>query len=276
VRIGVDDRRGSSSAAPICKKITFTGSTEVGQKLIAGAARDVKKLSLELGGNAPAIVFEDAGLAKAVEGVMLANSATLANPASPPTASTCRADLRPLRRGAGQAGESAEGRQWFGRANRTSARSSTRRVCSSQLDQIEGRQTPWRESPRRRKRIDRPGYFLEPTVLADVAGDSTCMHEEIFAPVAPIARFEKEEDAIAMANATPFGLAAYAFTSNIDRMWRVAERLEFGMIGVNDGLPTTSNAPFGGVKHSGWGRELSSEGLDAFLEIKHISIGVNA
>jgi len=124
------------------------------------------------------------------------------------------------------------------------------------------------------KRLNRPGYFLEPTVLADVPDDASCLHEEIFAPVAPIAKFKSEADAITKANSTQYGLSSYCFTSNLDRMFRVAEALEFGMVGMNDGLPTTSNAPFGGWKHSGWGRELGSEGLDAFLETKHISIGV--
>ena len=122
--------------------------------------------------------------------------------------------------------------------------------------------------------MNRPGFFLEPTVLADVPADASCMHEETFAPVAPIVKFEREEDAIRMANDSPFGLSAYAFTSNLDRMFRVAEKLEAGTIGINDGVPTTSNAPFGGMKHSGWGRELGSEGLEAFLETKHVSIGV--
>jgi succinate-semialdehyde dehydrogenase/glutarate-semialdehyde dehydrogenase len=124
------------------------------------------------------------------------------------------------------------------------------------------------------KRMNRPGYFLEPTVLVDVPDDASCMREETFAPVAPIARFEREADAITKANASPFGLSAYAFTMNIDRMFRVAEALEAGSIGINDGVPTTSNAPFGGFKHSGWNRELGSEGLEAFLETKHVSIGV--
>jgi succinate-semialdehyde dehydrogenase/glutarate-semialdehyde dehydrogenase len=124
------------------------------------------------------------------------------------------------------------------------------------------------------KRINRPGFFMEPAVLIDVPDDASCMHEEVFAPVAPIAKFNDENEVIAKANATPFGLSAYVFTSNLDRMFRVAEALEYGMVGVNDGVPTTSNAPFGGMKHSGWGRELGSEGLDAYLETKHISIGV--
>jgi succinate-semialdehyde dehydrogenase/glutarate-semialdehyde dehydrogenase len=100
------------------------------------------------------------------------------------------------------------------------------------------------------------------------------MCEETFAPVAPIAKFSDEKEVIDRANASPFGLSAYAFTSNIDRMFRVAEKLEAGTIGINDGVPSTSNAPFGGVKHSGWGRELGSEGLEAFLETKHVSIGI--
>jgi len=100
------------------------------------------------------------------------------------------------------------------------------------------------------------------------------MNEETFAPVAPITKFEREEDAIAAANSTRYGLSAYAFTTNLDRMFRIAERLEAGTIGINDGVPSTSIAPFGGMKHSGWGRELGTEGLDAFLETKHISIGV--
>jgi succinate-semialdehyde dehydrogenase/glutarate-semialdehyde dehydrogenase len=261
---------------PICRKITFTGSTEVGQKLIAGAARDVKKLSLELGGNAPCLVFDDADLARAVEGAMLAKFRN--------TGQSCIAANRIYVQAgiydrfvaafveqakALKVGNGLEGEQDVGPVV-------NEKGLQFALDQIE-------EAKRRGarvlfggKRLDRPGYFLEPTVIANVPDDATCMHEEIFAPVAPIARFEKEEDAIAKANSTQYGLACYAFTSNIDRMWRVAEKLEYGMVGVNDGLPTTSNAPFGGVKHSGWGRELGSEGLDAFLETKHISIGVNA
>ena len=142
------------------------------------------------------------------------------------------------------------------------------------LDQIEDAKRRGARVLAGGKRIGNAGFFLEPTVLADVPADAACMYEETFAPVAPIVRFEKEEDAIRMANASPFGLSAYAFTTNLDRMFRVAEKLEAGTIGINDGVPTTSNAPFGGMKHSGWGRELGSEGLDAFLETKHVSIGV--
>jgi succinate-semialdehyde dehydrogenase / glutarate-semialdehyde dehydrogenase len=124
------------------------------------------------------------------------------------------------------------------------------------------------------RRLERKGFFLEPTVLVDVAPDALCRREEVFAPLAPVTAFDSEEEAIQLANDTVHGLSAYAFTRDAGRVFRLAERLEAGMIGINDGLPTTSNAPFGGVKQSGWGRELGAEGLDAFLETKHISIRI--
>jgi succinate-semialdehyde dehydrogenase / glutarate-semialdehyde dehydrogenase len=118
----------------------------------------------------------------------------------------------------------------------------------------------------------RKGFFFEPTLLADVPDAALCMHEETFAPIAALAPFESEDEAVARANATVFGLSAYAFTSNLDRTFRLMESIEAGMIGINDGVPTATQAPFGGVKQSGWGRELGIEGMEAFLETKHISI----
>jgi len=120
-----------------------------------------------------------------------------------------------------------------------------------------------------------PGYFLQPTVLADVPDQALCLREETFAPVAPVCAFETEAEAIAKANATPFGLSAYAFTQDLNRTFRLMESLEAGMLAINDPIPTTSQCPFGGVKQSGWGRELGQEGLESFLETKHICIGVN-
>jgi succinate-semialdehyde dehydrogenase / glutarate-semialdehyde dehydrogenase len=117
------------------------------------------------------------------------------------------------------------------------------------------------------------GYFLKPTVIDGAAQAALCMHEETFAPVAPIATFGTEDEAIELANNSEYGLSAYAMTHDIARMFRLAERIEAGTLGINDGAPTTSQSPFGGVKQSGWGRELGSEGLDAFLETKHVSIG---
>lgn len=259
---------------PICRKITFTGSTAVGQKLITGAAKGLKKLSLELGGHAPAIVFDDADLDRAVEGVLAAKFRN--------TGQSCIAANR-IYVQAGiydkfvaafvakvkslKTGDGLEGEQDVGPVVNEKA-------LSLALGQIEDATRRGARVLAGGKRMDRPGFFLEPTVLVDVPDDAACMNEETFAPVAPIARFERESDAIAKANDSPFGLSAYAFTTNIDRMFRVAEQLEAGTIGINDGVPSTSNAPFGGFKHSGWGRELGSEGLDAFLETKHVSIGV--
>ena len=117
------------------------------------------------------------------------------------------------------------------------------------------------------------GHFLEPTLLTDVPAEARCMNEETFAPIAPLAAFDTEAEAIERANDTPYGLAAYAFTSDLNRGMRVSEALEAGTVGLNDGVPTTSQCPFGGFKESGWGRELGAEGLDAFLETKHISLG---
>jgi succinate-semialdehyde dehydrogenase/glutarate-semialdehyde dehydrogenase len=258
----------------ICRKITFTGSTEVGQKLIVGAARDVKKLSLELGGHAPAIVFDDADLGRAVEGVL---GAKFRN-----TGQSCIAANR-IYVQAGiydrfvsafvervkrlKTGDGLEAEQDVGPVVNEKA-------VKFVLEQIEDAKRRGARVLAGGRRLDRPGFFIEPTVLENVPPEAACMNEETFAPVAPMVRFEREAEAIEQANGSPFGLSAYAFTTNIDRMFRVAEALEAGTIGINDGVPTTSNAPFGGFKHSGWGRELGSEGLDAFMETKHVSIGM--
>ena len=259
---------------PICRKITFTGSTEVGKKLIVGAARNVTKLSLELGGHAPAIVFDDAEFDRAVDGIMLAKFRNTGQ--SCIAANRIYVQARIYDRFVGalvektkalRVGNGLEGEQDIGPMV-------NEKGLTFALEQIEDAKRRGARVLIGGRRINRPGFFLEPTVIVDVPDDAACMHEETFAPVAPVARFEREEEAIAKANASPYGLSAYAFTTNLDRMFRVAEKVEAGMIGINDGVPTTSNAPFGGVKQSGWGRELGSEGLDAFLETKHVSIGV--
>ena len=122
------------------------------------------------------------------------------------------------------------------------------------------------------QRLDREGWFIAPTAMADVSGDALCMREETFAPVAAIAPFADEAAAIALANQSPFGLSSYAFTRDIGRIYRLMENLDSGTIGINDPAPTASQCPFGGSKLSGWGRELGVEGLDAYLETKHVSI----
>ncbi len=259
---------------PLCRKVTFTGSTEVGRALIRAAAETIKPLSLELGGNAPLLVFDDADLNAAVEGAVLAK---MRNTGQSCIASNRLLVHRPIyqrfldafvaRVKTLKVGEFSEPGVEIGPMIDQAAfkhalalvqdavQRGARVVCG-------GRQ------------VQRKGFFLEPTVLADVPADSLCLHEEIFAPIAPVTAFDTEAEAIRLANATPYGLSAYAFTREVGRVFRLADSLEAGSIGINDGLPTTSNAPFGGFKQSGWGRELGSEGLDAFLETKHVSLGI--
>jgi succinate-semialdehyde dehydrogenase/glutarate-semialdehyde dehydrogenase len=258
---------------PLCRKVTFTGSTEVGRVLIRGAAETVKPLSLELGGNGPLLVFEDADLKCAVQGTLVAklrntgqsciasNRLLVQRGIAPAFLEQFTAAVRALKVGTALA-PGVEIGPLINQAAVDHALAliadavgrGARIVCGG-------------------ARIARPGFFLEPTILADVPAASRCLHEEVFAPLAPVTVFDTEEEGVRLANATPFGLSAYAFTRDAGRVFRLADALEAGSIGINDGLPTTSNAPFGGLKQSGWGRELGSEGLDSFLETKHISIG---
>ncbi len=259
---------------PLCRKVTFTGSTEVGRILIRNAAATIKPLSLELGGNAPVLVFADADLKVAVEGALLAKMRN--------TGQSCIGANRLLvqrpvyeqfleafvaRVKSFKVGEATEPNVEIGPMIDEAAVEHALKLIA------DARQRGARLLCGG-NRVKRKGFFLEATVLADVPDTSACMSEEIFAPVAPVTPFETEEEAIRHANNTPYGLSAYAFTRDVGRVFRLSETLEAGMIGINDGLPTTSNAPFGGVKQSGWGRELGSEGLDAFLETKHISLAL--
>jgi succinate-semialdehyde dehydrogenase/glutarate-semialdehyde dehydrogenase len=261
-------------ANPICRKITFTGSTEVGQELIRGAAAQVKRLSLELGGHAPALVFDDADLKKAVEGTIVAKFRN--------TGQSCIAANR-IYVQAGIYDRFVDA--FVARARALKVGNGLdegvdigpmidQRGLDFALAQIEDAVKKGAKLLAGGKRHDGDGgFFLQPTVLAEVPDEAACMREETFAPVAPIVKFTTEEEGIGKANASSFGLSAYAFTHDLDRTFRVIERLEAGTIGINDGAPTASNAPFGGTKMSGWGRELGSEGLDAFLETKHVSLG---
>ncbi|HEV2232773.1 MAG TPA: NAD-dependent succinate-semialdehyde dehydrogenase [Terriglobia bacterium] len=260
---------------PLCRKITFTGSTEVGRKLIEGAAAGIKPLSLELGGHAPVLVFDDADLGPAVEGAMTIKFRN--------TGQSCIAanriyvhrsiyekflELFTQKTGALKVGDGMEDGVEIGPLINEegvakavahiedAVRRGARLLCGG-------------------KRVERKGWFLEPTVLADVPPDAVCMSEETFAPVAPICPFNADSEAINWANSSLFGLSAYAFTRDLSRTWRLMESLEAGTIGINDSVPSTSQCPFGGIKQSGWGRELGIEGLDAFVETKHISLGVN-
>jgi succinate-semialdehyde dehydrogenase/glutarate-semialdehyde dehydrogenase len=259
---------------PLCRKVTFTGSTEVGRLLIAGAANTVKPLSLELGGNAPVLVFDDIDLNRAVEGALIAKTRN--------TGQSCiaanrvyvqrsiyedfleafTARMKSLKVGDGLE-QGVEIGPLIDDAGLTKALAHIEDAVARGARVLCGG-----------KRFGDKGFFIEPTVLAGVPDDALCTQEETFAPVAAISAFDTEEEAIAKANDTIYGLSAYAFTGDLDRAFRLMESLEAGTIGINDGVPSTSNCPFGGVKQSGWGRELGSEGLDAFLETKHVSLGL--
>ncbi len=257
---------------PLCRKVSFTGSTEVGRILIRNAAATIKPLSLELGGNGPLLVFDDADLNIAVEGALLAKMRN--------TGQSCIAANRLLvhrpiydrfmeafvtKVKSLKVGEYSEAGVEIGPLIDEGA-------VKHALELVQDATQRKARLLCGGKRMDRKGYFFEPTVLADVPLEASCLHEEVFAPLAPVSVFNTEEEAVKLANNSEHGLSAYAFTRDTGRTFRLAENLEAGTIGINDGLPTTSNAPFGGLKQSGWGRELGSEGLDAYLETKHVSI----
>ena len=258
---------------PICRKITFTGSTEVGRELIRGAAESVKPLSLELGGLAPLLVFDDCDMDRAVEQTLIAKfrntgqSCIAANriyvQRSIHRAFVDRfvAGVKKLKTGPG-----LEPGMDVGPVINEDA-------LTHALSQIEDAASHGGNVLCGGHRDGTRGYFLEPTVIEGAAAGSSCMNVETFAPVAPICTFDTEDEAIQQANASEYGLSAYAMTRDIGRIFRLAERIEAGTIGINDGAPSTSQSPFGGLKQSGWGRELGSEGLEAFLETKHVSIG---
>jgi|SRR5579862_3989683 len=258
---------------PICRKITFTGSTEVGQVLIAGAAKQIKPLSLELGGHAPVIVFDDADFEQAVEGVMItkfrntgqsciaANRIYVQNRIYKRFLEAVVDKTRALKVGNGLDAGVDVG-PLIDDAGLTKALAHIKDAAGQGARVLCGG-----------SRLDRRGgFFLDPTILADVPRGAACLREETFAPVAPICSFETEEEAVEQANDTSYGLSAYVFTRDLGRSFRMIELLEAGTIGINDPVPTTSQCPFGGMKQSGWGRELGIEGLDAFLEVKHASV----
>lgn len=260
---------------PLCRKISFTGSTEVGRSLIQGAAAGIKPLSLELGGHAPLLVFADADLDRAVEGAAIAKFRN--------TGQSCIAAnriyvQRPvydefLRRFAAYAAKNlpvGDGLQPGVQVGPLINQEGLNKA----LDHIADAVKQGARLVCGGKRVGTRGWFLEPTILADVPDSAACMAEETFAPVAPVCAFDDEADAIARANASPFGLSAYAFTRDLGRAFRLMESLEAGTLGLNDAVPSTSQCPFGGAKQSGWGRELGSEGLDAFVETKHVSIAL--
>ncbi|HTD88876.1 MAG TPA: NAD-dependent succinate-semialdehyde dehydrogenase [Candidatus Binatia bacterium] len=256
---------------PLCRKITFTGSTEVGKTLIRGAADGVKPLSLELGGQAPVLVFDDADLDRAIEGVLIAKFRN--------TGQSCIAANRIyVQRG-------IYDRFVDALAQRTKALKFGEGIGPLiNQEAVDHAITHVKDAVAAgaklltggsRAKINK-GFFFEPTVLADVPDTALCMREETFAPIAVVTRFETELEAVRRANSLPYGLSAYVFTRDLSRAFRLMEDLDAGMMGINDGVPTTSQCPFGGMKQSGWGRELGIEGMDAFLETKHISLRIGS
>ncbi|MGE5388779.1 MAG: NAD-dependent succinate-semialdehyde dehydrogenase [Hyphomicrobiales bacterium] len=258
---------------PIVRKISFTGSTEVGRILLRQAAENIQKCSMELGGNAPLIVFEDADLDRAVKGAVATkyrNGGQTCISANRFLVQRNIADAfaRKLAEAASalKVGPGSEEGVAVGPLIEAAAIEKVERHIS---DAVAHGATVLTGGARHAL----GGQFFQPTVLANVPSDAVIFQEETFGPVAPVIPFETEEEAIRLANATPYGLAAYFYSGDVARIFRVAEKLEFGMVGVNESLISTEVAPFGGVKQSGLGREGSRYGLDDYLEIKYVCLG---
>jgi succinate-semialdehyde dehydrogenase/glutarate-semialdehyde dehydrogenase len=259
---------------PKVRKITFTGSTRVGKLLITQSANTVKKLSLELGGSAPFIVFADANLQAAVDGLIIskfrntgqtcicADRIFVENSIYEPFSEALKKAVKKLKVGDGFAPGVTQG-PLINKAAVEKVEAHISDALSKGAKTICGG-----------KRLE--GTFFEPTILCDVAMDMRVAKEETFGPVAPLIRFKTENEAIQMANSSEYGLAAYLYTSDSDRIWRVSEALENGMVCVNGGLFSNEVTPFGGVKESGFGREGSKYGLEEYLEIKAICLTSNS
>ncbi|MHB8656354.1 MAG: NAD-dependent succinate-semialdehyde dehydrogenase [Solirubrobacteraceae bacterium] len=265
---------GPLIADPRLRKLSFTGSTEVGRSLMQQASENLLKLSMELGGNAPFLVFEDADLEAAVEAAMIAKmrnigeACTAANRFHVADAvATEFAEKLAQKMGAMRVGRGTDDGVEVGPLINEDQRS---RVTELVEDAV-GRGAKTLVGGQAR---DGAGYFYDPTVLSDIPDDAKVLREEIFGPVAPVKGFDDEEEAIAAANDTEFGLVAYLFTSELKRALRVCERLETGMVGLNQGLVSNPAAPFGGIKQSGFGREGGPEGIEEYLETKYVAVNL--
>jgi succinate-semialdehyde dehydrogenase/glutarate-semialdehyde dehydrogenase len=259
---------------PRTRKLSFTGSTEVGQALIRQSADQVLRTSMELGGNAPFLVFGDADLDEAVEGAVLAKMRNVGEACTAAnrfhvheSVADDFAERLAERLGEMKVGRGTEEGVDVGPLVDEDQRSKVAELVDDAVHKgaralVGG------------KAVDGPGYFYEPTVLADVPDDARLLKEEIFGPVAPVRRFSSDDEAVAAANDTEFGLVAYMYTTKLDRALRVAERLDTGMVGLNQGMVSNAGAPFGGVKQSGIGREGGFEGINEYLEVKYVAISV--
>jgi succinate-semialdehyde dehydrogenase/glutarate-semialdehyde dehydrogenase len=263
---------GELTSNPIVRKLSFTGSTEIGRQLMAECAHDIKKVSLELGGNAPFIVFDDADLDAAVEGAMAskyrnagqtcvcANRLYVQDGVYEAFAEKLKAAVAKLKIGNGL----EEGI--------TTGPLIDEKAVAKVREHIEDAVSKGARVVQGGNGLG--GSFFEPTILLDVPKNAAVAKEETFGPLAPLFRFKDEAEVIAMSNDTEFGLASYFYARDLGRVFRVAEALEYGMVGVNTGLISTEVAPFGGVKASGLGREGSKYGIEDYLEIKYLCLSV--
>jgi len=264
---------GEMTHSPIVRKLSFTGSTEVGKLLMQQCASTIKKVSLELGGNAPFLVFDDADLDAAVEGAIIskfrntgqtcvcANRILVQDGVYEAFAEKLAAAVKKLKVGPGLEDGVSQGPL----------------IDQAALEKVEEHVADATAKGAKvvlgGARHERGGTFYQPTVLTDVTTQMKVTREETFGPVAPLFRFKTEEEGVALANDTEFGLASYFYARDMGRIWRVGEALETGMVGINTGLISTEVAPFGGVKESGIGREGSKYGIDEFLEVKYLCMG---
>ncbi|MEZ8279255.1 NAD-dependent succinate-semialdehyde dehydrogenase [Vibrio splendidus] len=258
---------------PMIKKISFTGSTRVGSILMAQAAQGIKRTSMELGGNAPFIVFDDADIDAAVQGAMAskfrnagqtcvcANRFYVHSKVYDEFVAKFDQAVQQLKIGNGL----DEG-VTIGPVVSQNAKNNIQALIDRAVEQGATPVTPTQE-------LD--GLFLQPVILKNVKHSMDIVQQEIFGPVAPVMQFETDEELIEMANDTIYGLASYFYSQNIHRVWNIAEALEYGMVGINDGLISTEVAPFGGVKQSGIGREGAKEGIDEYMDIKYLCFGSN-
>ena len=259
---------------PRTRKLSFTGSTEVGRTLIEQSAEQVLRVSMELGGNAPFLVFEDADLDAAIDGAMLAKMRNVGEACTAANRfhvheSVADEFARRLaeRMGALKVGRGTEPGVDVGPLIDEAQRAKVTELVSDAVDR--GARVLLGGEP-----VNGRGYFFAPTVLAEVPEDSRAFSEEIFGPVAPISTFSTEEQALTEANRTEYGLVAYVYTRDLSRAFRVCEAIETGMIGLNQGVVSNAAAPFGGVKQSGFGREGGFEGISEYLETKYVAMGI--
>ncbi|MCW3067877.1 MAG: Aldehyde Dehydrogenase [Solirubrobacterales bacterium] len=257
---------------PRTRKLSFTGSTEVGRRLIEQSAEQVLRVSMELGGNAPFIVFDDADFDAAVEGAVIAKMRNVGEACTAANRFHVHESLAERfaqelaeRLGAMKVGRGTEEGVDVGPLIDENQRKKVEELVADAVSRgarvlIGG------------KRVDGPGYFYEPTVLVDVPDDARLLREEIFGPVAPVATFTSEEQALSAANRTEYGLVAYVYTRDLNRAIRVSEGIESGMVGLNQGVVSNPAAPFGGVKQSGFGREGGFEGIGEYLETKYVAL----